>query len=246
MVLATLIRDQPLWHELLPSIAFAINSTYSRVLGTTPFEVIHGHLPRLPLHSQLQGALFRRREEEEEGLEPISVAQRLVSMTVVLVERVREIQRKAFEAARAKFIAHAHGKSDFAAGDLVLVRYPQQDKLDVPWRGPFQVVSKEPHLTYMVKLFGTEEAQRVHVNRMHVFYPGKWSDEELKAEAVPTQEYYIEQVYSHELVPGRGLRFHVKWLGYPEYPLDEPDAWSWLEDCRHTPQVKAYMKTHHL
>ena len=88
------------------------------------------------------------------------------------------------------------------------------------------------------------QESRVHVNRMHI-YPGNLSPEQLLAESAKQEEYPIETVHSHQLVDGT-YWFYVKWLGYPQGPVDDDDAWVAYQDCRFAPAIKNYVKAHHL
>jgi hypothetical protein len=113
------------------------------------------------------------------------------------------------------------------------------------WRGPYQVVERENKVIYVIADLVTKETFRAHVNRLHIFYPGDLSPEQLMAESARDEEYYIETVYGHRRKGGE-LWFYVKWLGYPHMPESDPEAWVRLVDCRSAPAVREYRRAHGL
>ena len=78
---------------------------------------------------------------------------------------------------------------------------------------------------------------------MHIFFPGNKSPDELLAETAHHSEFFVEKVYSHVFEDGV-LYFHIKKLGYPDYPATEDIAWSSYADCRFSTTIKEYMKLH--
>jgi len=130
-------------------------------------------------------------------------------------------------------------------GDHVLVLFPRPDKLAEAWQGPFQIITKENKVTYIVENINSHEQQRMHVNRLHMFYPGTLTADQLAAEAAKQGEYYVEAVHAHKLINGT-LWFFVKWLGYEQGDINDQDAWVRYADCRFSPTIKEYIKAHHL
>ena len=113
------------------------------------------------------------------------------------------------------------------------------------WRGPFQIVGRENAVIYNVSDLQNNESFRAHVNRLHLFFPGNLSPSQLLAESAREDEYYIETVKGHAY-QNKELWFFVKWLGFPDYPESDPEAWVRLKDCRSSPAVLEYRRTHHL
>jgi len=74
-------------------------------------------------------------------------------------------------------------RASYDVGDHVLIQYPRPDKFAEAWRGPFQIVAKENEVIYVVLDLVSQEEQRVHINRLHTFYPGTLTLEQLTAEA---------------------------------------------------------------
>jgi len=197
-IIRALLKDKATWHQLVKPAAFAINTAYSRVIGTTPFNVVHGFSPRPLIHAEMGSA-----PEPSEGDEPAEVASNLVTATQKMFQDVRRAEAAAFERARARFLRSNRQRTEYSVGDHVLVWYPRPNKLAESWRGPYQVVAKENEVVYVVQDLNTHEKQRVHVNRMHIFYPGDLKPDQLAAEAAKEGEYYIEAVHTTRSSMGR-------------------------------------------
>eukprot|EP00727_Mastigamoeba_balamuthi_P006084 m51a1_g2095 hypothetical protein (128) ;mRNA; f:1560634-1561456 len=102
-----------------------------------------------------------------------------------------EVLRKEIE---AMVRARAKGQIDFAVSDYVLVHFKQKTKLGFSWKGPEIVVSWDHRLIYTTESLIDHVQLKVHVNRLHQFWPGMLSLEELTAEvdvrwSLVVQEY---------------------------------------------------------
>jgi hypothetical protein len=244
----TLLRSHPNWSKILPAIEFALNTTYSRTLGTTPFNVIHGFNPRLLIHHDLEAIPADRLDDGNRvDPEPLEFSSKLVSRATKVFEQVRSITKTIHDADLKAYQEKAHGKTSFQPGDHVLVWFPRTDKLDFPWRGPYQVIDLEDNkLIYTLADLITGDTSRVHTNRLRQFYPGNLTPDQLRAEATKEGEFLIQDVISHERrPPGNELWFLVDWVGYPsDLPME--DRWVCYGNCRWAPAVKEYMRAHHL
>lgn len=164
------------WEFLLPSVQFALNSMRSRATGQTPFEILHGFAPRLPIHAAL-GLIFTTDE-------PAALARRLAAQFGEIVRRVRQADDQAFAQQRRLFLAHRrHPPWNFEPGEFVLRLEEPVSKLGTAWRGPYQVVSRVNEATYVVRDLGDRSDHRVHVDQLQAYYPGERSVEDLAAEA---------------------------------------------------------------
>ena len=130
---------------------------------------------------------------------------------------------------------------DFQPGDYVLVYFPPASKLVMKWQGPYIVICREdPPVLYTVADLQDHIEQKIHVDRMHIFWPGNLSDKDLLAESARHNEFYIETVYKH-VIEDKVLYFRIKKLGFPDYlPIDER-AWCPYKDYRYAPAIKAYV-----
>eukprot|EP00727_Mastigamoeba_balamuthi_P012260 m51a1_g7657 hypothetical protein (1525) ;mRNA; f:406804-411463 len=225
------------WADIVAPVALAINCSYSRTLGTTLWNVVHGFAPQLPINVAMP--------DTTTGNEPLSVAAQTAIQAASLLPRVHEIQEALGKEIEATYRARAKGQIDFAVGDYVLVHFKRKTKLGFSWKGPEIVVSRDHRLIYTTESLIDHVQSKVHVNRLHQFWPGTLSLEELTAEAVNENEYLIEKIYTHKR-QGTKLYFRLKYLGYPDVEDDHPDAWNEYQDVRWSPVVQEYMRVHKL
>ncbi len=223
------------WSDVLPLVRFAMNTSVSRTTGFTPYEVVHGFKARLPLHNAL-GLVF---DEDD----PSTFSRRIYE----IYEQCREAEAAAFKAARDRLLkANRRRRADYDPGDYVLAYDDTADKLSPPWRGPYLVLAKPRDLVYELQDITSGRRFNAHVNRLHAFYPGTLTERELRAEALKTDQYYVDLVHEH-LVDRHGQWwFRVRWLGYDEYARDDTRGWVLFADCRNDDTIKAYIRDHRL
>jgi transposase InsO family protein len=233
------VRPSVEWPSLVAPTAFALNAAPSRSLGTSPFQVLHGFPPRLPVHAALDASVYLPSDADD----PLAFSQHLISASAEIFERVRQQQESLYQESLRAARAHAKGQVDFEPGTYVLVFFPRERKLDLQWRGPYLVIDRDPvgPYVYQCQSLVDSSVSRIHANRLHVFWPGDLSPEELRAEAARLDEFFVEAVYEHRVDDDGMLRFRVKWLGYD---YDEADAWVSHPNCRHAPAIQAYMREH--
>eukprot|EP00727_Mastigamoeba_balamuthi_P004945 m51a1_g14449 hypothetical protein (1040) ;mRNA; r:607648-612250 len=160
-------------------------------------------------------------------------------MAGAFAEMCREVLGKEIE---ATYRARAKGQIDFVVSDYVLVHFERKTKLGFSWKGPEIVILQDHHLIYTTESLIDHVQSKVHVNRLHQFWPGTLSLEELTAKAVNENEYLVEKIYTHKC-QGTKLYFWLKYLGYPDVDDDHPDTWNEYQDVRWSPVVQEYMST---
>jgi len=231
------------WFELVRPAAFAMNTAYSRAIGTTPFHVMHGFPPRLPLHHALGVP------NAEPSDDPVDFADKLVV-------RAQEI-RAAVTAAHAKLELETLDRyrstcrkppRRYQPGDYVLVRRGRPEKLLPEWAGPELVVKEDDtipdHRVYVVRSLLSGEESRAHVDIMAPFRVGALTQDQLRFHATGHDEYLIDSVLAHE-VRDKELWFQDVWTGYP-LAADDPESWVHHADCRFAPAVRDYIAAHNL
>jgi len=161
-VLRSICVHQRRWTDLVKPVEFVLNTAYSRTLGLSPFEVLYGVHPRLPLRAVLESPhSFAVSNAQGEGSaeadfqalwsgdEPLEYSQRVLDVTSSLYPRIREIQTNLFKRELAEAQKKAKGKVDFVIGDYVLIAAPSvRSSLEFHWTGPFLVTGVEynvPH-----------------------------------------------------------------------------------------------------
>ena len=124
------------WERHLPAIEFAYNNTQQSSTGLSPFEVVHGRRPRVPLDTIAPS---------QRGTAPSPAANTYLTRIQELSVRIKvALQRSS---ARQKYHADKHRReSDIKAGDQVLVDSahfgPRDHKLSPLYRGPFEVIER--------------------------------------------------------------------------------------------------------
>ena len=240
------VCQQAAWPRLLGSVAFVINTAYSRVLGASPYFVVRGTHPRLPLHQAMQ------REPSEVLLtDPIDWGIALTPMVGKIQEEIRALQRKQYLSMVASFRKKSKGQTDFPDGSYVLIWMDRNNKLDVNWQGPFQVLNhvEGRQGVYEVRNLANGEVLKAHVNRMHVLHPGRLNESDLRKEVARYDEYLIESVLGHrevEVMGYKSLEFHVKYEGYCQQDIMDSDSWLLYKDCADNPKIKEYIEVNKL
>lgn len=173
--------------------------------------------------------------------EPIEFAQTLFSDD--FLHHVREAENKSFEQERRRFLKDCKHKTSYEPGDYVLVRFQPKNKLSIPWKGPFLIKERINPVIYIIQsLLNSDRIRRVHVNRLHIFYPGSMDAHQLAREALNEDEFWIEKVYYHHYDRStRTYRFRIKFEGLDDYDDDSDDAWIEYEDCKDDPAIKKYI-----
>ena len=174
------------WERHLPAIEFAYNNAQQSSTGLSPFEVVHGRRPRVPLDSTIAPS--------QRGIAPSPAASDYLGRIQELSDRVKAALQRS--SARQKYHADKHRReSDIKAGDQVLVDSahfgPRNYKLSPLYRGPFEVVERFGN-TLLITLPRSlnQRHNRVNIDLARKFVPP----------AQPTEETEEEQFFDVERV----------------------------------------------
>jgi hypothetical protein len=241
-VLRGSMRQCKNWVSLLKPAQFALTTAYSRALGTSPFQVVHGFPPRMPLDSALGVS------PSSSDLDPASFGQELASNFLSVANDVRARHRRIHEEHARAAAKRKAVQRDFDVGDFVLVRSPHPGRLEVGWNGPFLIKGKDTGATnvYMCESLVDGNVDRVHSSRLRSFVIGNLDLDKLRAEATPDDEYLIDRVLDHDIGSDKEICFRVVWAGFPDLGPSHPDQWVVLKDCHWSPPIKDYIKKHRL
>jgi hypothetical protein len=224
------------WDELVEPACFAVNTSLSRVTGTTPWNIIHGFSPRLPLDMAV-GAVHHTDEE------PLGFARHLAAVYGQMVAQVGQAEAEAYRRTCDQFLKKRGRRATYAPGDYVLVLYGREDKLGSDWRGPYLVRAVDPAgvaVTVRSLLDGAETP--VHPARLRRFLPGSLREADLKALAAPAGEFLVQEVLAHRVGADGRLEFLIRWAGFGP----DEDSWVTEDDARGTEQVTEYKRAHGL
>jgi len=151
------------WDELLPSALFAYNTSVHSSTGYSPFEMIHGFTPRMPIETSI--VLQPPKAKASEWVK--SIHQRAeVLQEAGLVNQERHASNQAKQYNKGKTA------KSIKVGDLVRVNMsqkldPASRKLSRVWKGPFRVIKRIGKVSYrLADLDGRELQDAVHANRI--------------------------------------------------------------------------------
>lgn len=163
-----LLQKSPtFWDRYLPVVSFHYNCSYHSAIKTSPFRVLFGAEPRLPID------LLFGPKQDLRGDVPGYMAEMLEEYRV-LYERVLSANEEA-KVASKKLYDQTHQTVDFLPGSLVLVYSPilgnrhRSKKFLIRWSEPMTVVQKVSSLLFRVRDAVTAQEKIVHVARIRRF-----------------------------------------------------------------------------
>ncbi|MCP3663854.1 MAG: transposase family protein, partial [Gammaproteobacteria bacterium] len=159
-------EDQSTWDRMLPFVMYAYNTGLRSGTGFSPYEVLFGKKPRLPIDNML---LPPKRE--------LKTLPEYVQEVAKRIETVKKVAAKISETQQVKSKERHDRKSRlkrFQVGDLVLIRVEcfaagTSKKLSAFWDGPHRVVYAPVDApTVIVRMFDDPEGKydRVSVQRV--------------------------------------------------------------------------------
>ncbi|GEM07180.1 hypothetical protein Rt10032_c02g1197 [Rhodotorula toruloides] len=236
-------RQQKDWMCFLPTTEYVITAAENASTGNTPFELVLGFTPSLsPRHS---------------------IPSNVPAVDSLLDERNMKIKevREALAVSKVRQAEQANKRrSDeetFATGNLVLVdsrdrwmRYKLKHgdrraaKLFPRWDGPFEVVEVFPDTsTYHLQLTHDDKSHPVfHISKLKRYnlndvdsFPSREPPRPGPIDVDGKEEFKVEAIVD-EKGKGRGLRYLVKWRGYP----DTDNGWEPLANVEGTEALKRW------
>lgn len=159
------------WDQVLPFVIFGYNTSRQDSTRCTPFYMLYGREPHLPIDT----ALGNEFDDNDETLEITPVHRRASQM-----QSIRERVRRQLEVVHARQ-RHRYNQRRipkvFDVGDLILIYTPlrrkgRSEKLLFQYHGPYRVVKRYNRLNYLVSNCNKRShlCDRVHVDRMKQFY----------------------------------------------------------------------------
>ena len=123
------------WDLWLDSVVYAYNTSRHESLGVSPYEVVFGRLPRIPLELELGLPLVNPMTQSE-----------YVSDTRKALQDIREIARAHLHQARLHQAAHYNQRTPewkpFEVGQTVWLKRPKHWKFGGKWVGPYEIISR--------------------------------------------------------------------------------------------------------
>ncbi|MEM7282981.1 MAG: DDE-type integrase/transposase/recombinase [Pseudomonadota bacterium] len=259
--------NQDNWASMLPYLQMAYNTSFNTTVHETPYFLLFGRQPRLPVDIILgipdEGYAADIEEYTKQQRDNLQLAYELARRNL----QERADKQKASNDKLKSF-------PTFEPGEEVLLYRPYQDadgpnpKLLSPWRGPYTICSRLSPLIYKVKLGNDTKQTSVHLAHLKKYYPREKAPapnfeklaEFFLGKRLPLPEvdrpdvaqpkierYIVDKVVGHKRGPGRkshlNYKYRLRLKGYGpsadlEYRADE------VPQCQHL--IDAYRIEHNL
>jgi len=178
-----LCSDQPTeWDRYLPAVLFAYREVPHSSSGFSPFELLYGRTVRGPLQILRQLWL----DEEAKG-DIVTTAGYVVDLRNRIADSCERAQENLdVEAFRQRQIKDRSSEArTFAAGDKVLLLRPKKEnKLELMWQGPYEVVERLGACDYRIKM--GQKTKLFHANLLRRYIQRR--EEEPVVGVVVTEE----------------------------------------------------------
>jgi hypothetical protein len=125
--------DRP-WQVIINYVAYALNTSYCRVIRNLPFVIVFNRLPILPTDLVFQN--FNLSLPLTESDHKTAISRGFLDSWAACSENIEreKIERKKYYDEKNDVAVHTYEK-----GDFILIRYPKTDKLCRPFKGPFVI-----------------------------------------------------------------------------------------------------------
>ena len=142
------------WDEYLQAVVFPYNSGNHKTTRYSPYQLVFGRSPRLPIHSKLSSFSFSRSNSYFEQLKKSFKYLHQSARNNII--RQQEKNKKYYDKNRLD--------THYKVGDRVLTKlHGMKGKLDPPFSINPKVIIRIQHLTYIVRDEITNIESRVHV-----------------------------------------------------------------------------------
>ena len=164
-------EEQDDWDVLLPYAVFAYNTAYHSTLQESPFYLLYGRDPRLPIDI-LTG------KKTEAYTDVHSYASVITDRLYKVHKRVRDIMINVNE---QRLIAIENEEvPSYDIGAKVWLHDPTtkrntSEKLTIRWNGPYTVIQRVNDVNYYIEMNG--KGQLVHVNRLKRYIPSIYEED---------------------------------------------------------------------
>ena len=220
------------WSQYLYAAEFAYNSRVHESIGMTPFEADIGFIPK-SVSDHVYSKILKKSNKSE--------AFEFGKALQIILERV-QVNLKEAQARMKMYYDRGRPVQEFVAGDLVMISTKNiavenlgvigSRKLAPIWIGPYRVVKRTTPDTYCLKLpVGLKLHTEFHTSLLKPYQKDERAsrinkpNEGMIAASGHEDSYLVEAIVGHKK-SRHGVRFLVKWLGYP----DEENTWEPVEN----------------
>ena len=161
MIRKLCVNEPQEWDRFIPAMLFAYRETPQESTGFSPFELLYGRRVKGPL--QVLKKCWTMEEEDPE----VRTAAEYITDLRNRLEHTTEIAANNQRAAKKRYSKFYNRKAcqrDLEAGEKVLVLLPDKHKrLQLSWKGPFQIVKKLNAVDYLIDIKGKEKLYHVNL-----------------------------------------------------------------------------------
>lgn len=221
------------WDECLPAAEFAINNAFHESIGTTPFRLVYGRDPRLPLSIPSTSKVPSAAQFADQMSQGLMAAKRCM--------QAAQKRQKAYYDAGRRHVEFQEGEEVLLSTKNIQLKrsgdVSSTPKLMPKWVGPFKVTAVVGNGAYKLALPSTLQIHDV----FHVSLIKPYRNDGRVQPPAPTivageKWYDVDHVLAHrERKRGKGMsrEYLVSWKGYgsehnswePEGSVKELHAW---------------------
>ena len=193
------------WHRYLSACLFAYREVPQESTGFSPFELLYGRTVRGPMT-----ILRNLWTSESDSTSEVSHASTYVLELRNRIEETCKLVQRNLARAGDKYRQHFDKKTKmrtFKEGDLVLLLLPtKQNKLEMAWRGPFSVESRQGQFDYWVDVDGKKKLYHLNMLKEYHRRPKEVPVKVCSAAVVEEEEEWEEISYHTGSIPLIPLR----------------------------------------
>jgi hypothetical protein len=219
------LETNPQWEALLPAIMFSYNTAAHIGTGYTPYFKAYLRRPKMPSSLKTQHISYSDMQTQQS----MALYSKVNSQLAQMQEDNFLIQKRDFDKrARAR---------EFKEGDKVFITRPHSgpkfQKFQPKFEGPYLIVEKRPHNTYLLWKEGSNKRVVIHANRIklavyaHQRFDTKDSDSKMWTKNEGEAAHREEQQEQLLADPERRLRSALDRTGSS---LDDRQQSIWQDD----------------
>ena len=151
------------WDEYLPQVVFAYNTSTQKTTQETPFYLMHGRDPNLPIDVFLD---IPARQYQKPNNYKAELVRRMTSAYRLARENTIEAQKKQKELYDRKVTTQQYQLGDRVYLTNPVVERGHVKKLTHGYKGPYRIINYFPGLVYEIKSPIEPKSQLVHLDRI--------------------------------------------------------------------------------
>ena len=165
------------WDEFLPQTVFAIRARQHSVTQFSPFYLMFGVEPRLPIDSTPPRNIMKPLDEIEQMEERQEfVARQFDELGLARRSATERSQTQAEVMRRRNSLVDSQESHRFDIGDWVKLKMKKTSKWDRQWTGPFTIIKKSfPHTYYLMTFRGDWLNEPINEERL-AYWKGSTAD----------------------------------------------------------------------